>query len=96
MLGKEAYADISGERLDLLDVDVLVWLVTASQRDEILANRLYRTLDVSTQGRDVFLVDEEDILYGAASSFQGCSACRSCSTSSCPGWPRPSTGTRRR
>lgn len=71
LAGDQALADISGERLDLLDTDVLVWLVTASQRDEVLANGLYRTLDVHTQGRDVFLVDEEDILYGAASSFQG-------------------------
>lgn len=71
LAGDQALAEISAERLDLLDTDLLVWLVTQSQRDEVVANDLYTRLDVALQGRDDFLVDEEDVLYGAASSFQG-------------------------
>ncbi|MGH8931795.1 MAG: ABC transporter substrate-binding protein [Egibacteraceae bacterium] len=48
---------ISAERVDLLDVDVLVWWYVdgESGRGQIRANPLYSGLDVATQGRDVFL-----------------------------------------
>ncbi len=61
---------ISGERLNLFDTDVLVWWKVngESGREKIRANPLYASLDVATQGRDIFLVvgnDESDVLNEA-------------------------------
>ncbi len=70
LAGGQSFATISGERLDLLDTDLLVWLVeNESQQDEIRDNPLYAGLEVATQGRDVFLNFESDRLADAA-SFQ--------------------------
>ncbi|MGH8934277.1 MAG: iron-siderophore ABC transporter substrate-binding protein [Egibacteraceae bacterium] len=57
LAGGQSFFEISGEQLDLLDTDVLVWLWVQdkSQREEIRANPLYAGLDVATQGRDIFL-----------------------------------------
>ncbi|MGH8908250.1 MAG: ABC transporter substrate-binding protein [Egibacteraceae bacterium] len=48
---------ISGERVDLFDIDVLVWGFAdgESGRAQIRADPLYAGLDVATQGRDIFL-----------------------------------------
>lgn len=59
--------NISMERTDLLDVDVLLWL-DADPEQEPLANALYRNLDVHQEGREVFLASYTDPL-GAATSF---------------------------
>ncbi|MGH8931796.1 MAG: ABC transporter substrate-binding protein [Egibacteraceae bacterium] len=57
---------VSGERVDLFDADVLIWLVeNASQSDEIRANPLYAGLDVATQGRDIFVFGETEVLTNA-------------------------------
>jgi ABC-type Fe3+-hydroxamate transport system substrate-binding protein len=62
-------ANISKERIDLLDTDALVWLVTdyAKDKAKVQADPLYAALDVKKQGRDVFLEDGEEL--GSATSF---------------------------
>ena len=62
-------SEISYERLDLVDVDALVWIVddietdVATFRDE----PLYARLDVSHEGRDVFVENLSEL--GGATSF---------------------------
>ncbi len=66
LAGDQYYAEISTERVDLLDTDVLVWtLDSQDQRGEIQSNPLYASLAVATQGRDIFLVSGTDV-YGAS------------------------------
>lgn len=63
--------DISSERIDLVEVDALVWLVEDyAARDRLLADPLYAGLDVAREGRDVFLAYEEDGPVAAATSMQ--------------------------
>lgn len=59
--------NISMERTDLLEVDVIVWL-DANPDQEPLSNPLYQNLRVHTEGREVFLDSYTDPL-GAATSF---------------------------
>jgi iron complex transport system substrate-binding protein len=59
--------NISMERVDLLDVDVILWL-DADPEQEPLASPLYRNLSVHREGREVFLASYTDPL-GAATSF---------------------------
>lgn len=67
--GKEFGANLSKERTDLLDTDVLIWLLDAYDHDKakVQGDPLYSKLDVNTEGRDLYLVSEEQI--GAATSF---------------------------
>nr|BFE73400.1 iron-siderophore ABC transporter substrate-binding protein [Actinoplanes digitatis] len=67
--GKEFGANLSKERTDLLDVGALVWLVDkyAPDKAKVQADPLYAKLKVKTEGRDVYLENEE--LVGAATSF---------------------------
>ena len=66
--GDKFGVNISKERTDLLDTDVLVWLVTDYAKDKaaVQANPLYAALNVKKQGRDIFLADGEP-LYEATS-----------------------------
>jgi iron complex transport system substrate-binding protein len=59
--------NISMERVDLLDVDAIIWL-DANPDQEPLASPLYRNLRVHREGREVFLESYTDSL-GAATSF---------------------------
>jgi iron complex transport system substrate-binding protein len=67
--GKEFGAKLSKERTDLLDTDLLIWLVDSHATDsaKVRADPLYAKLKVKTEGRDVYLENEE--LVGAATSF---------------------------
>jgi iron complex transport system substrate-binding protein len=67
--GTEFGANLSRERTDLLDTDVLVWLVEVYTADKakIQADPLYAKLKVKAEGRDVYLENEEQL--GAATSF---------------------------
>jgi iron complex transport system substrate-binding protein len=67
--GKEFGANLSKERTDLLDTDVLIWLVDeyAEDRAKVQADPLYAKLAVKAEGRDVYLENEE--LVGGATSF---------------------------
>ncbi|MCC9076510.1 iron-siderophore ABC transporter substrate-binding protein [Litorilinea aerophila] len=54
--GDSFYGTISGERLDLLDTDVLIWTVSSpEQRAAIESNPLYQQLAVAREGRHIFL-----------------------------------------
>jgi iron complex transport system substrate-binding protein len=76
LAGDNFYATISGERLDLLDQDLLIWLIqTDEQEKTIKESELYQQLDVVRRGQDVFfrLSDEEPIVaafsYGTVLSL---------------------------
>lgn len=65
LVGNSFFTDLSRERLDLLDADVLVWVtVQAEDFSAVRNDPLYQQLDVAQQGRDVFL---EQLLAGALS-----------------------------
>jgi iron complex transport system substrate-binding protein len=62
-------AEFSSERLDLLDVDRLVWLTSdKAAHDRIRSDPLYQKLAVHREGRDLFLT-YSDPPIGAAMSF---------------------------
>jgi iron complex transport system substrate-binding protein len=62
-------SDVSFERLDLLDVDVLVWIVDDVETDvrRFDEEPLYSRLPVQTEGRDVFVENLSEL--GGATSF---------------------------
>ncbi|GAB6901778.1 iron-siderophore ABC transporter substrate-binding protein [Kineosporia succinea] len=68
-------ANVSKERVDLLDVDALVWLVPNATKDKpgLAADNLYNKLDVFKNGGDVYLNDGSDgevvSTLGSATSF---------------------------
>lgn len=49
------YGTISGERLDLLDADVLIWTASPAERATIEANPVYQQLDAVREGRVIWL-----------------------------------------
>ena len=53
--GDEFYGIISGERLDLIDTDVVIWTVSPEQRAIIEDNPLYQQLSVAQEKRAIFL-----------------------------------------
>ena len=67
--GKEFGANLSKERTDMLDTDVLIWLIDkyATDKAKVQADPLYAKLKVKTEGRDIYLENEEEL--GAATSF---------------------------
>nr|WP_296068278.1 hypothetical protein [uncultured Actinoplanes sp.] len=67
--GAEFGGNLSRERTDLLDTDVLIWLVDEydTDRAKVAADPLYAKLKVRAEGRDIYLESEE--LGGAATSF---------------------------
>ncbi|MBT0772269.1 iron-siderophore ABC transporter substrate-binding protein [Kineosporia sp. J2-2] len=74
-VGGEFGANISKERVGLLDVDALVWLVPNAKTDKagLAADNLYNKLDVYQNGGDVYLNDGSDdgveSTLGSATSF---------------------------
>ena len=64
--GEEFGGNLSQERADLLNVDVIVWL-DAEDGEGPLGGPLYATLDVHTEGREVVLDSYDDPLGGATS-----------------------------
>jgi iron complex transport system substrate-binding protein len=67
--GKEFGANISKERIDLLDTDVLVWLIEdyAKDKAKLRADPLYAALGVAKKQGDVYLENNETL--GSATSF---------------------------
>ncbi|HXF61783.1 MAG TPA: iron-siderophore ABC transporter substrate-binding protein, partial [Caldilineaceae bacterium] len=53
--GDSFYGTISGERLDLLDTDILIWTVSPDERAVIESNPVYQALAVAQEGRHLFL-----------------------------------------
>jgi iron complex transport system substrate-binding protein len=65
LAGDAFFADLSRERLELIDTDVLVWVtVVAESFEAVRTDPLYRRLDAAREGRDIFL---EETLSGALS-----------------------------
>lgn len=48
-------ASVSGERMDLLDADLLVWMASPEQREALERDPIYRRLPAAREGRDLFL-----------------------------------------
>ncbi len=65
LAGDSFGASLSEEQVDLLDVDVIVW-IDSSETDEV-GGPLYRSLPVHTEGREVFADSEDPV--GVATSF---------------------------
>lgn len=70
-LGEEFGGQLSLERVDLLDLDVVVWLDVPAETDDIetSAYGAYGALAVHTEGREVFLDSEAADALGGAMSF---------------------------
>ncbi len=65
LTGDSFFADLSRERLELIDTDVLVWVtVLAESFEAVRTDPLYRRLDAAREGRDLFL---EEALSAALS-----------------------------
>lgn len=65
MTRDEFFTTISGERLDLIDADVLIWILSVDgTRESVEEDPLYRKLDVAREGRAIFPGEE---LTGAIS-----------------------------
>ncbi|HEX2313255.1 MAG TPA: iron-siderophore ABC transporter substrate-binding protein [Thermomonospora sp.] len=66
--GKLNGVEFGSERLDLLEVDRLVWLTTGKEPHERIRNdSVYRTLKVAKEGRDLFLTYQDPPIGGAIS-----------------------------
>ena len=64
--GAEFGGNLSMERADLLNVDVIIWLDAAEAEGE-LGGPVYQSLPVHTEGREVHLSSYDDPLGGATS-----------------------------
>jgi iron complex transport system substrate-binding protein len=64
--GAEFGGNLSMERADLLDVDVIIWLDPEDAEGE-LGGPVYQSLPVHTEGREVFLDSYSDPVGGATS-----------------------------
>ncbi len=64
--GKSFGGQLSDEKVDLLDLDTLVWFANPGPEADVKRNPVYSRLDVRKEGRDVFL-SEEGTLYEATS-----------------------------
>jgi iron complex transport system substrate-binding protein len=64
--GEEYGGNLSEERADLLDVDVIIWL-DPDDAEGPLGGPLYEAMAVHTEGREVFLDSYDDPLGGATS-----------------------------
>lgn len=64
LAGDSFFAQISEERLELLDTDVLIWY--GNNPEDIKDDQLYQQLDVAREGRDLFVeANVENEIYGA-------------------------------
>ena len=61
--------DVSFERLDLIDVDTVVWIIgdLETDRQRFADEPLYTSLDLYQEGRDVFVENLSEL--GGATSF---------------------------
>lgn len=55
LAGDRFAVTVSAERMDLLEVDVLLWLASPEQRAALERDPVYRRLRVAREGRDLFL-----------------------------------------
>ena len=64
--GDDFGGQLSGEKLDLLDVGALLWFANPVPAEKVRENKVYRRLNVRTEGRDIFLPENGE-LYEATS-----------------------------
>jgi iron complex transport system substrate-binding protein len=64
--GDDFGGQLSGEKLDLLDVGALLWFANPGPAEKVRDNKVYGRLKVRTEGRDVFLPENGE-LYEATS-----------------------------
>ena len=57
---------MSTERVDLLDTDMIIWLVEGDGRKTVEANKAYTSLAVHREGREIF-TEPGDNVYEALS-----------------------------
>jgi iron complex transport system substrate-binding protein len=62
--GDEFGGQLSGEKLELLDVGTLIWFANPGPARNMRENRVYSRLKVHTEGRDIFMT-ETGTLYEA-------------------------------
>ncbi len=55
LAGDRFAASVSGERMDLLEADLLVWMASPEQREALERDPIYRRLPAAREGRDLFL-----------------------------------------
>lgn len=68
LVGNEFFATISAEQLQVIEADVVVWIVySEAGASRVQDQPVYRTLKVAKEGRDVFLVGNDPV--GAAYAF---------------------------
>lgn len=67
-LGNKNLADLSYERLDVMEADRTVWLTYPDTKKQLASDPLYKKLKVSKENRDLFL-PYEDPDIGAALSY---------------------------
>lgn len=65
LAGDAFFTELSRERLELIDAEVLIWVDLGVGFDAVENDPLYRQLDAAQEGRDIFLTDE--VLNGALS-----------------------------
>jgi iron complex transport system substrate-binding protein len=67
---KDYAGKLSDERVDLLDLDAVVWVGADADVAKLRRNRLYTSLAVHREGRDVFIGDGRDDRAFDAIGFQ--------------------------
>lgn len=68
LTGGEFFAELSRERFDLIEADVVVWIIANDGTTQgVEEDPLYRRLAVASEGRDIFLGPEGDPLQAAMS-----------------------------
>ncbi|GAA1698126.1 iron-siderophore ABC transporter substrate-binding protein [Kribbella yunnanensis] len=68
VIGDKFGANISAEKIGLLDQQLLVWFPEKNGTAKLKADPLYKSMKVRTEGRDVFIEEDNNSeLYGATS-----------------------------
>lgn len=60
-LGNEFGGNLSTERVDLLDTDLVIWFVEGSNKKEVEQNAVYTALPVHTEGRELFMQPGDEV-----------------------------------
>jgi len=66
--GSDFGGNLSMERADLLDTDVIIW-IDPQEAEGVLGGPVYQALPVHTEGREVLLSSYDELAVGGATSF---------------------------
>jgi iron complex transport system substrate-binding protein len=61
VIGNEFGGNVSAERVDLLDTDLVIWFVEGENRKEVDKNRAYTSLPVHREGREIFMTPGDKV-----------------------------------